>query len=121
MKCRPFQGDGADVLALSLGLVACLLFTVGRVPTVNGEPVDRHDEEIKAIIAGLGARDYDVRERAQRDLEDIAPLRLSEIRAYTNSPDPEIRFRVRAAVKHVEQKIRQRLESAADDSKRVKT
>jgi Tol biopolymer transport system component len=60
------------------------------------------DKKIERLIADLGADDFDVRERATKDLEQLGKNAESALRvALADSPDPEVRMRTARLLKGI--------------------
>ncbi|MBI4835521.1 MAG: hypothetical protein HY811_11980 [Planctomycetes bacterium] len=90
---------------LFLGLIGCLIVTclacssLPEPKTVRTEP----EQKIDNLIAQLGAKDWQEREQAQKELEEIGTTALDALStAVETSTDPEIKIRAKKAIKDIQ-------------------
>jgi len=97
--------------ALALILLAGAVAVTEADPTQNGAR-SFDASRIDRLIEQLGADDYDVRARAQSQLESLPPVALPHIALrYRSTDDPEVRMRLHLyAMHHYEKHVRPKVD-----------
>jgi outer membrane protein assembly factor BamB len=87
-------------------LAACGVLAVRPLQTAASEPAKTSTaDQIKALVAKLGDKDFKVRDAAQKDLVQAGPAALDALEQAAKSGDAEVKQRAAEAVKQIKNAV----------------